>query len=29
MKHYQMIAKTSTASNLPPYVAVNIWKRTA
>lgn len=29
MKHYQMIAKTSASSSLPPYMAVNIWKRTA
>lgn len=29
MSHYKSIADTSTTSNLPPYLAVYMWKRTA
>ena len=29
MHHYRHIASTSTESNLPPYLVVYIWKRTA
>ena len=27
--HYKSIADTSSASNMPPYLAVYMWKRTA
>lgn len=29
MSHYKSIADTSSASNMPPYLAVYAWKRTA
>lgn len=29
MAHYKSIADTSSASNMPPYLAVYMWKRTA
>ena len=25
--HYKSIADTSSASNIPPYIAVYVWKR--
>ena len=29
LSHYKSIADTSSASNMPPYLAVYAWKRTA
>lgn len=29
LSHYKSIADTSSASNMPPYLAVYTWKRTA
>ena len=29
MSHFRTIANTSYTSNLPPYIAVTVWKRTA
>lgn len=29
MSYYKSTADTSSASNMPPYLAVYVWKRTA